>query len=103
VTEQSVALRNRFEYLMRAFEVGGLHSLGPGGWARLTALFDRLGRAGVSSATEVEAAWVRDLEEQATYALARGLVAGPGRDRAIVRARLTDSYIRRRLGGESEP
>jgi hypothetical protein len=88
--------RRLFEHVTEPWEGrGGDLGLRHDDWARLTAVCDRLAREGMSAATELELAWLRDLEERTTYALARALVVGPGRDRAIVQARLTDAYRRR--------
>jgi hypothetical protein len=89
-------LRDWFDGLTSAYEAIGSLGLTPDDWPRLTALFDRMYREGVSAATEAEVAWLHDLEERLTFELARALVSGPGRDNAIARARLTDAYLRRR-------
>lgn len=89
------ALHVAFELLVTAYEAGGL-PVSHEEWARLTPLFSRLDREGISTATEAELAWLLDLEERATHSLELARVAGPGRDRAIARVYLIDDYRRRR-------
>jgi len=89
VTERGPAAL--FAHLTKAYERGPFN-LAPTDWPRLTALLDRLEREGSPAATEAEAAWLCDLEERASYALAIAELAGPGHDKASARARLTDAF-----------